>query len=103
MVKRLIVSGPKEVEARSRLPRTVQVRGGDLPVVPVLMHRANEAQRVTFEGTEADTLTAGKYSEMRITKAALAKIQETSRVIASRGGDPAAMVSLSAAARPTRR
>ena len=95
LVKRLIVSGPQEVEARSRLPRSVQVRGGDLPVVPVLMHRVNDKQRVTFEGKEAETATAEKYRAMKFSKAVLGKIREATALVASRGGDPGAMVSLS--------
>ena len=103
IVRRLIVSGPDNVEARCRLPRTVQLRRGAVPVVAVLMHRARDQQRVTFDGLEPETATAAHGRDLRLTKAVLAKIQQAATEVAARGGDPGAMISLGAGARARRR
>jgi hypothetical protein len=103
ILRRLIVSGPDNVEARCRLPRTVQLRGGAVPVVPVLMHRAREQQRVTFDGLEAESATAARVRDLRLPKAAFEKIQQAVNQVAARGGDPAGMISVGAGARARRR
>jgi hypothetical protein len=103
IVRRLIVSGPDNVEARCRLPRTVQLRSGAVPVVPVLMHRARDQQRVTFDGLEAESATATRVRDLRLTKAAFEKIQQAANQVAARGGDPGAMISAGAGSRARRR
>jgi hypothetical protein len=95
VVKRLIVSGPEGIEARSRLPRRVQTQSGAVAVVPVLMHRANSEQRVTFEGKDAAKATEERGRDIGLSKSALGKIKETTDLIAARGGDPQVLVAAS--------
>jgi len=65
------------------------------------MHRGNERQRVTLEEMEAEAASAARAGDLRLTKAVLARIEEAANLVAARGGDPVAM--LSVGARPSAR
>ena len=48
--ERLAVSGSSAVRAKRIVPLVLETTEGELPVVPVLVRRTNEQQRVTFDG-----------------------------------------------------
>jgi hypothetical protein len=71
--KRIIVSGDPGIEARSRLPLTVQTRNGAVTVVPVLIQRKDARQHITFAGREARDFTAQRCREMKVSTAMIEK------------------------------
>jgi hypothetical protein len=94
LTKRLVLSGSDAAEAKSRLPLTLRTRAGSVPVVPVLIHKANQKQTVTFAGKDAVSATAERYRELRVSKAAIAKIGQAMLLAEERGGDPDIILSL---------
>lgn len=71
--KRIVVSGDPRIEARSRLPLTVQTRNGAVPVVPLLIQRKDGAQEVTFAGRDASDFTAERCRELKVSTALVDK------------------------------
>ena len=78
--KRLVISGDPAIEARSRLPLTVQTRNGALAVVPVLIDRRNGEQQITFAGRPPSEFTAQRCRELKL---APAIVEKTARAAAA--------------------
>jgi hypothetical protein len=92
LARRVRVSGPDNVEARTHLPTTLGTRRGEVAVVAVLMHQTNERQRVMLGDQEAAAATASRFRELKISKAAAEKIEQSVKRIAELGGVPGALV-----------
>jgi hypothetical protein len=74
LTKRLILSGPNEVEARSLLPLILQTKAGQVPLVPMLIHQTNRSQAVTFAGQDPAMTTAERCHSMKLNKSSISKI-----------------------------
>jgi hypothetical protein len=84
LTKRLALSGPSEIQARSRLPLTLRTKAAQVPVVPVLLHQTNPTQAITFAGQDPATATAERCRAMKLSKASVGKIQAAARLAAGR-------------------
>ena len=65
-----------------------------MAIAPVLIHRTNKEQRVTFAGKDNAAATAERFREIKLDKAAVEKSEHVVRHIAERGGHPGAVASV---------
>ena len=63
--ERLAVSGSSTVRARRIVPLVLETTEGKLPVAPVLAHRTNDRQRVTFDGQPPASWTRKRCREIK--------------------------------------
>ena len=63
--ERLAVSGSSAVRAKRIVPLVLETTEGESPVAPVLVHRTNERQRVTFDGQSPASWTRKRCREIR--------------------------------------
>jgi hypothetical protein len=84
LTKRWVVSGPGEVEVRSRLPLSLRTKAGRIPVMPVLIHQSGSGQTITFDGKHPEDATSNRGRTIRLSKASLSKIRAASQLAAAR-------------------
>lgn len=84
MTKRLVLHGPAEVEARSRLPLALHTTIGHVQLVPVLIHQTSSSQVVTFAGQDPAKATADRSRALKLNKSSMGKIQAASQLAARR-------------------
>lgn len=83
--KRLVISGSPKIEAKSRLPLTLQTRDGEVPVVPVLIRSATRSL-VTFAGKEPAVFTGRRCKELGLAQAMVKKAAKAAAELAERRG-----------------
>jgi hypothetical protein len=77
LIKRLVLSGPKTIEAKSRVPLSLNTRSGEILIAPVLIHQTDRKQLVTFAGQDPESATEQRFKEMKLSEASAAKVRET--------------------------
>jgi hypothetical protein len=85
--KRVIISGDPAIEAKSRLPLTVQTRNGEAAVVPVLIQRKSPQQQITFAGREPADFTTRRCREVRVAATVIEKASRAAAAALDRIGD----------------
>ena len=100
--KRIIVSGDPGIEARSRLPLTVETRNGAATVVPVLIQRKDARQQITFAGREARDFTAQRCREIKVSTAMIEKASRAAAAALEQNEWPHPVVRRSATRRDRR-
>jgi hypothetical protein len=85
MRKRLVISGPRKVEAKSQLPLTLQTRHAEVPVVPVLVRSAARSV-VTFAGKKHAVYTGRRCKELGLAQAMVRKAAKAATELGERRG-----------------
>ena len=71
--ERLVVTGSSTVGAKRIVPLELETTEGELPVAPVLVHRTNDLQRVTFDGQPPASWTRKRCREIKCSPKIAAK------------------------------
>lgn len=83
MSRRVLVSGPEELEMKFQMPLSLSTKRGELAAVAVLFHQTSTKQLVMVGGKDATTAAAERARALNLSATAIAKVKAATEAAAT--------------------